>query len=324
MNKVAVVITTYNLEKYIAQALDSVLMQKTNFSYKIIVADDCSTDNTIRILKEYRSKYPEKIELMLNKKNEGSLANSNRVFDGLQSEYFSFLDGDDYWLGEDHLQKQVDYLDTHREYMLCGGNTQYLVNDKLSGYVIKREKTNTSYSFCSLLRDEIPFVHTSALLIRNSIFVNGLPQCYKDAVNTFENCALRGEDFRRIIHLELGKMYVMKDVLSVYRIHSKGIWQGSSSATRVIESAIGYNFYKKYFGKTYGDYFEIKAIKSYRAMMNTLIIECGLLKDYNLNTKETKLLNGLLMDIKKDDVIRKPISKIRIKLLKVLIDLFEG
>lgn len=322
MIKVVIAITTYNLKDYISKALDSVLMQKTNFEYKIIVADDCSTDGTLQILYKYKKQYPGKIEVLVSEKNLGSLANSNRIFDKLECEYFSFLDGDDYWIDEKHLQKQVDFLDQHLEYMLCGGNTQYLRNNVLAEYVVPVEKCNKTYTFESMLKDTIPFVHTSALLIRNTIFKNGLPECYRRVVNTFENCALRGEDFRRILHLEKGAMYIFSDVVSVYRIHEKGMWQGSSQTKRAIESAIGFNFYKKYFGNKYGDYFEKRAKASYQGMMRTLVIDRNLLGDFMLNEKEAYLLTSLLDDISNENTLCYQHSKVMRILLNIIIRIF--
>lgn len=324
MIKVIIVITTYNLDKYIGEALDSLLRQKTNFPYKILVADDCSTDNTVNILKHYQKNFPDIIELALSDTNGGSLVNSNRVFDGLQSEYFSFLDGDDYWVGEDRLQKQVDFLDSHPECSMCGGNTQYLREGKLSGLVVNPQKTNKSYSFQSMLDNGIPFVHTSALMVRNSIFVNGLPKCYRDAENTFENCALRGEDFRRILHLEQGSMFVMNDVLSVYRIHSAGIWQSSSEEKRSIESAIAYNFYRKYFGDKYGSYFYDNALASYKDMMKKLSINYGILEGFQrMSEQETYLFTSLLQDLQKNPLKPGRTSRRKSKLYTYSLKLFS-
>ncbi|MBE6286830.1 MAG: glycosyltransferase family 2 protein [Mediterranea massiliensis] len=303
MIKVAICITTYNLEKYIAQALDSVLSQKTNFDYKIIIADDCSSDNTINILSDYQTCYPEIIELMTTPVNLGSLANSNRIFDGLQSQYFTFLDGDDYWIKDTMLQEQVDFLDSHPKYSICGANTYYLKNDKLDGYVIPKDKTGKTYSFDDYLNYKMPFVHTSSILVRNTIFINGLPKCYKEVVGTFEDCALRGEDFRRIIHLEQGAAYIMDDFFSVYRIHDKGIWQGSSVGKRLIEGAIGENFYKKFFGNKYGNVFVQRSQKTYQSLIRTLLIDFSLLADYHLTNKESFLLTAYLNDISKNNHI---------------------
>lgn len=299
--KVIVAITTYNLKDYIHQCLDSVLSQETSFEFSLIIADDCSKDGTVEILKEYKEKYPDKIELILNSKNLGSLATSNLIFDKIDCEYFSFLDGDDYWLDNKRLQKQVDFLDSHPEYTLCGGNTHYLVNNTISDDVVEKKFLNKSFCFDDFVNNKCPFIHTSSLLVRNIIFKNGLPSEYKTAVNTFENCALRGEDFRRLIHLEKGKMFVSNEYYSVYRIHSTGTWQGSSSLHKAIESAIAANFYYKYFGEKYRTFFEKLHNIAYKQLLKKMILEDGLLDRYSISEKDHELLNQYLNDIRIDE-----------------------
>lgn len=83
MEKLTVVILTYNLEEYVEQAVQSVLMQNVDFEYKIRISDDCSTDHTVEIIKRLRDKYPDKIELLLSEINGGCLRNSNRAFAGI-------------------------------------------------------------------------------------------------------------------------------------------------------------------------------------------------------------------------------------------------
>ena len=133
--KVIIGITTYNLEEYIGVALDSVLKQKVNFAYKILVVDDASIDRTREILLQYKEKYPNKIDLIFKKENTGSLSSSNILFDNIKSEYFAFLDGDDYWLSDSRLQEAVDFLDNHVEYSMYGGNTLYLYGQTIRGSV---------------------------------------------------------------------------------------------------------------------------------------------------------------------------------------------
>lgn len=297
MDKVIVAITTYNLKEYIKQAIDSVLMQKTNFEFSIIIADDCSTDGTIDILKTYQEKYPDKIKVLFADKNMGSLANSNRIFEKLDCEYFSFLDGDDYWIGEYRLQRQVDFLDKHPKYVICSGNTVYIKNNLENGNVVNQDKLNTSYNFESMLRNTIPFFHTSSMLMRNVIFCDGLPKEYKIAEHTFENCALRGEDFRRILHLEKGDMFALNDVVSAYRIHERGMWQGSTPTRRMLEGEISYNFYSKYFKDKYGDYFRKKRDQGYKDMIKVMIKENNFLESYELGQYDTFLFTELLRDM---------------------------
>lgn len=298
MVKVIVAITTFNLEQYIEEALNSVLSQETNFEYKIVVADDCSKDNTLKILQNYRMKYPEKIVVLDSDKNRGSLANSNRIFEDMQCEYFTFLDGDDYWVGNDRLQRQVDFLEQNPTYMMCAGNTQYLRNAVLADYVVDKRKLGKSYTFDDMINERMPFFHTSSILVRNTIFINGLLKCYKDAENTFENCALRGEDFRRLIHLEQGPLYAMEDTLSVYRIHENGIWQGSTNFKRMLEATIGFNFYAKFFGNKYGDYFIVKRNELYKELMKIMVLDKDILSSYVLSEKESELFLELLKDMR--------------------------
>ncbi len=303
MEKLIVVITTYNLENYISEALDSVLMQKTNFKFKILIGDDASNDRTCEILSKYEEKYPEIIDVKYSSENKGSLCNSNRLFDGLQSEYFTFLDGDDVWIDENRLQKQVDFLDSHPEYMMCAGNTQYIREGNKAELLLKPEHLNKTYTFDDFINHQMPFFHVSSILLRNKIYINGLPKYYRNAETTFENCALRGEDFRRISHLELGPLYAMPDLFSYYRIHKNGMWQGASEIKHRIEGTISYNFYRKLYQNTkYFDSLNKDFYNQYSSMMNYLVSNLNLINEYTLTNNETILFTELLKDISKQNI----------------------
>lgn len=303
MYKVIVAVTTYNLELYIEEALDSILAQETKFDFKIIIADDASTDKTPSILKKYKEKYRDKINLILNKSNMGSLANSNQIFHKLNAEYFTFLDGDDIWLNKKHLQQQVDFLDSHRGYSMCAGNTRYYINGKPKDFLLKKKQLDRTYTFEDFINNKMPFFHTSSILVRNNIFLNGLPSCYFDTVGTFEECALRGEDFRRLIHLKTGPLYAMNNLYSYYRIHENGVWQGSSSIRKNIESAIAANFYRKYFSNDYQDSLNRQFFRIYKVLMRQLVINYNLLTNLSLDEKDMFLFTSLLTDMAKRDYI---------------------
>lgn len=296
MEKLTVVILTYNLEEYIEQAVESVLMQKVNFEYKIRISDDCSTDHTVNIIKKLQDKYSDKIELLLSSENGGSLKNSNRAFAGIKSEYIALLDGDDFWIGENQLQKKIDFLDSHPEYTLCGGDTVMLYGDYTKKQIISAA-SDFSYGFEDYLQGHVPFVHTSALVLRNCIYKDGIPQIYYTVEDTFENCAVRGEEFRFIIHLEKGKLMVFTDVVSCYRIHEMGMWQGASETKRMIETAISRNFYDKYYAHLSDNTFRKMCISSYRNLMRYLIEQQHIYNEFCLNEKETYLLAEYLKDI---------------------------
>jgi len=111
----SVSITAYNMEKYVARAIESVLSQKTNFAYEIIVADDCSTDNTIPILQAYQQKLGERFVILYAEKNRGLIANYVNSLKAAKGKYIASLDADDYWIDENKLQKQADILNKNED-----------------------------------------------------------------------------------------------------------------------------------------------------------------------------------------------------------------
>lgn len=296
--KVIVVILTYNLEAYVAEAIESVLAQKTDFPYKLLIADDASTDRTQDIIRKYQKKYPKKIELSIAPKTGGCLPNTIRAFHGLDADYFSLLDGDDVWKGKERLQHQVEFLEAHPDYMICSGQTQLIVNGKPDAFILPEQLLGATYTFEDFFKTPVLF-HVSGLLYRNVIYRHGMPRCYFELVNTYRDCALRGEDFRRAEHLEHGPLYVLPELVSMYRIHAKGLWTGSRSARRAIESAIGAQFFKEHYTAKYPDMqaiLEQHAEKYYGEMWQTLIGEEYVFPNYRLDEKDTFLLTNFLQE----------------------------
>ncbi|WP_026892750.1 glycosyltransferase family 2 protein [Lacrimispora aerotolerans] len=120
---VSVNCVTFNHKNYIRQALDSFLMQKTNFEFEILVHDDASTDGTGEILREYEKKYPGKVLPLIQTENQYSQGIDNISgafnFPRARGKYIFMCDGDDYWVSPDKMQKQVDYMEAHPECTLC-------------------------------------------------------------------------------------------------------------------------------------------------------------------------------------------------------------
>lgn len=116
---VSVIMLTYNHEKYIAQALDSVLMQKTDFDYEVLIGDDASTDGTVNILKSYQSRFSDRIHLFLNRENTGATRNAYRLLIRAKGQYLASCEGDDYWTDPEKLSIQVKFLQAHPELVGC-------------------------------------------------------------------------------------------------------------------------------------------------------------------------------------------------------------
>ena len=114
---VSVICVTYNHENYIREALESILMQKTNFEFEILIGEDCSTDGTRDILKEYENKYPGRFRMYYREKNLGATKNEYELFMDAKGKYIAALELDDIWTDPFKLQKQYDFLETHEEYI---------------------------------------------------------------------------------------------------------------------------------------------------------------------------------------------------------------
>ena len=104
---VSVICANYNQGDWIIDALESFLNQKTNFDFEILVIDDCSTDKSRQIIKDYASKYPNKIKAYYNAKNLGITRTWIKVCKNAKGRYIARCDGDDFWIDDKKLQKQV-------------------------------------------------------------------------------------------------------------------------------------------------------------------------------------------------------------------------
>ena len=124
MPDIAVSITciTFNQREYIAQAIESFLMQKTNFKYEILIHDDASTDGTTDILREYEKKNPDIIKVVYQTENQysqGKKITQTFLYPLCQGKYIAFCEGDDYWTDPYKLQKQYDYMEAHPDCSMC-------------------------------------------------------------------------------------------------------------------------------------------------------------------------------------------------------------
>jgi glycosyltransferase involved in cell wall biosynthesis len=121
--KLSVMLKAYNHELFIAQAIESAIAQQTSFPFEIVVGDDCSTDRTLEIVREYQTKYPSRIRVLAHERNLGMTRNTMALYAECRGEYVAWLDGDDYWTSPDKLQRQVDFLDANTDYALCFHDT---------------------------------------------------------------------------------------------------------------------------------------------------------------------------------------------------------
>lgn len=130
--KLSVCATSYNHKDSIEVCVQSLLNQKVNFDYEIIIGDDCSTDGTAEILRSYQDKYPDIIRVIEHKKNIGGKFNLIATHSAARGEYIAHMDCDDYSL-PGKLQAQVDILDNEPECNIVWHRMKILHNE--SGYI---------------------------------------------------------------------------------------------------------------------------------------------------------------------------------------------
>lgn len=113
---------TYNHEKYIAKAIDSVLMQKTNFEWELLIHDDCSTDGTLSIARRYAEFNPHQIKLISETENIGLLRSYKRLIEISEGAYLAILESDDVWIDENKLQLQANFLERNEDYAIVAAD----------------------------------------------------------------------------------------------------------------------------------------------------------------------------------------------------------
>ena len=143
---VSVCMITYNHEEFICEAIEGVLMQKTNFPIELIIGEDCSTDNTRKIVLEYAEKHPDIICPLLPESNLGMMKNFIQTMEAARGKYIALCEGDDYWTDPYKLQKQVDFLEANEEYTVCSHrfhiynkNANKLIQDHLADLFLDKE-----------------------------------------------------------------------------------------------------------------------------------------------------------------------------------------
>lgn len=262
MNKITVLMPSYNRGRYITEAVNSVLNQKTKFGVKLIITDDCSTDGSVEKIKDFHKTHPDNIEIILSGKNERLLSNILKAQMRVETEYFCVLDPDDYYTDEFFLQKAVDFLDTHKEFTIYSSNCMMLYDDGSHEPYIKTQVQDSVFSFNDLLQDKVIITQTAGSIFRNVVYNNGIPEIIKNAIGTYSESSFRADTERYIFHLHKGKAYFKNEFAAVYRMHQDGIWTNTNKFHHNLLHAQAFYDYFRYFEYKYPEYF-IKVSNSY-------------------------------------------------------------
>ena len=234
---VSICCPAFNHEKFIRQCIDSILMQKVNFKYEIILHDDASTDNTTNIIREYENLYPDIIKPIYQTKNQHSLGiiNATIILPKANSKYIALCEGDDYWTDPLKLQKQVDFLEANPTYSACF-HRSLEINEQLSiEKIIPAQQLPATITLDNLL-EGINLIPTQSCVFKKLDTL--LPDWFKQL--PFGDYGLH------LLNAKKGKIGFIDEVMGVYRI-STASTHGQLSNTKkglVKSSALHVKFWE--------------------------------------------------------------------------------
>jgi glycosyltransferase involved in cell wall biosynthesis len=223
--KLSVLVVCYNQEKFIAQALESILMQQTNFPFEVVIADDYSTDGTVSVIHSLLKSGTIDYRVLQSDQNLGLSLNYQRGFAACRGEYIAVLEGDDYWVSTYHLQMHADQLDKDPDYVLS-------INKKVIKNEITGFETEEKWPFDADVMD----INTEMMIMNNHIGNFSCCMFRKSALDRIDPSMYAGgcaDWMHGIVLSEMGKISKMKHASSVYRLHQKGVWSGQSSVEQI-------------------------------------------------------------------------------------------
>ncbi len=242
---VDILITFYNQEKYVDQAIQSVFSQNGDFCLRILIGDDGSNDNTPIILEKWKQQYPDKILVFTMTRTDydhvpgGFRAARNRLnlLSKVNADYFIFLDGDDYFVDENKLQKQISVLEDvrNKDCIACGHDIDAIYKSGERRPYTKVRKYEESYTLKKYWPNT--YLHTDTILFRreaiSAVPVNLPEDVFNDNGITF-------------LFLHKGKIYYLPEAMAVYRQTDGGIWTGEKKTVSMIREMMFYDFVLKY------------------------------------------------------------------------------
>jgi len=217
MIKVSVICLTYNHEKYITEALEGFLNQKTDFEFEVLVHDDKSTDSTSEILKKYAAESKGIIKPIFETENQFSKGNFefvNSLFMQAKGDYIALCEGDDFWTDSDKLQAQVDLFESHSNYSVVFHRVKVFVEGSAGPVTIFPDPN-----------EKIDFT-VSELLKRNFIQTNSV-MYRRQNYDHIPSSVIPGDWYMHLYHAQFGEIGFIDKVMSAYRKHPGGVWWDS-------------------------------------------------------------------------------------------------
>lgn len=210
--KLSVLMLTYNQERYIDEAIRSVMSQKTDFPFELIIGNDASTDATGKVCRAWQERYPQQIVLLDREQNLGLQQNFIQTYAHCQGTYVAICEGDDFWTDKYKLQKQADFLDAHPDYSTCFHRVvNYFEDNGTKSLSNGGQKENTD--ICDLAHHN--YISNVSAIFRRNLF-GPLPEWFA-RVSTYDYAV-------HLLNAQYGKIHYMSRPMAVYRQHGAAIW----------------------------------------------------------------------------------------------------
>ena len=226
MTLVDVNLVTYNHERFVSRAIESILQQKTNFDFRLIIGDDCSTDNTQSIIRDYAQQFPERIQLVLAAEHRGIKHRDRMGIEVLRlstAKYVALLDGDDYWTDPNKLQTQVDFLEDHPKCSLCFHNAELIYDDGSKPPRNLHPPNQKGIATVEDLINGLVPLPCTAMFRKN--LLRDLPDWFYKVPNA---------DWMMWVMLaQQGSICYINQVMAAYRIHAQGVSSRLTAQQRV-------------------------------------------------------------------------------------------
>lgn len=216
---VTVYLLTYNHAPYIRQALDAIINQKVNFKIQILVLDDASNDGTSDIIREYVARYPALFTAIIQKENkyQKNISIERTIVPYIYGKYTAFCEGDDYWIGDTKLQKQVDYMENHSNISGTGGVSRYYLDDGVECQkpAPLQEFRNKILTENELIHKKIIRVSTNTLMILSDILRS------ERYIRAREISPKVGDGILVPYMFQYGDVYIFDEVFQYHRIQTR-------------------------------------------------------------------------------------------------------
>lgn len=251
--KLSVAMITYNQERFIGQAIESILAQNVNFDYEIVIGEDCSTDGTRAVVLDFQRRYPDRIVVLLRERNIGAMRNFAGTIAVCRGHYLAILEGDDYWSCTNKLQRQVDFLDTHPDWAVCCSRAEVRNECDLHSSTLRAQTGAVFPARPGSTRPDgqdvsglLPVGPRAAgtFTLEDLLRGNFIPTCtvvYRwGSLPSLPSWFFRSSLGDLPLHAMVAgerKIELLDECMAVYRIHAGGMWSSRDRASQVLENA---------------------------------------------------------------------------------------